>query len=315
VSRRGSTRLAAAIAGLLAMPAAAGGLHADRVLVNGRILTVDEKDTIAQAVAIRDGRIVAVGTNAVIGALVGPGTQTIDLKGRTATPGLLDAHCHFADGGLQREALDVGYPAVKSVTDAVAALRDRAGRTKPGAWIEGRGWDEGKLAERRYILASDLDPVSGDHPVWLTHTTGHYGVANGAALRAAGITRDTPDPAGGTIDRAADGTPTGVLKENAMALVTRLVPPPSAEARLEAIRAFARDFNREGMTGLKDPGIGEEEWEAYQRALALGALSVRVFALWHGGESIEDARQRIQRIAPFTKPYRSTGDDHLVSGA
>jgi len=298
----------------LASSAEAAGVFADRVLVNGRVITVDARDTVAEAVAIRDGRILAIGTSAEIRALVGPATETIDLQGRTATPGLIDAHCHFADGGVQRSSLDLGYPAVESVADAVAALRERAGRTKPGAWIEGRGWDEGKLTERRYIVAADIDPVSAGHPVWLTHTTGHYGVANSAALKLAGITKDTPDPAGGTIDRGADGAPTGVLKESAMALVTRLVPAPSPEQRLEGIRAFARDFNKEGMTGLKDPGIGEDEWEAYQRALAEGALSVRVFALWHGGETVEEARQRIVRIAPFTRPYRSTGDDHLVSG-
>lgn len=306
-----------ALALLLCLPvarASAAPAYADRVLVNGRIITVDERDTVAQAIAIRDGKILAVGSDAEVRALAGPATEVIDLRGRTATPGLIDAHCHFADGGVQRSTLDLSYPEVKSVADAVAALRARAGAAKAGAWIEGRGWDEGKLTERRYILAADIDPVSAGHPVWLTHTTGHYGVANSAALKLAGITRDTPDPAGGTIDRGPDGAPTGVLKESAMALVTTLVPLPSPEQRLEGIRAFARDFNKEGMTGLKDPGIGEDEWEAYQRALGEGALSVRVFALWHGGETPEDARQRIARIGPFTKPYRSTGDDHLVSG-
>lgn len=300
--------------GLLATGAQATGVHADRVLVNGRILTVDARDSVAEAVAVKDGRILAVGTNAEIRALAGPATETIDLQGRTATPGLLDAHCHFADGGLQRFAVDLGYPAVQGVADAVAALKERARSARPGEWIEGRGWDEGKLVERRYILASDIDPVSAGRPVWLLHTTGHYGVANSPALKLAGITKDTPDPPGGTIDRGPDGAPTGVLKESATALVEKLIPPPSAERRLEAIQTFARDFNKEGMTGLKDPGIGVEQWEAYQRALAEGALSVRVFALWSGGETVEDARQTIERIAPFTKPYRSTGDDRLVSG-
>jgi len=288
-------------------------VFADRVLVGGRIITVDAADSVAAAVAIKDGRILAVGTNAQVLALTGPSTERIDLHGLTATPGLLDAHCHFADGAVDRlYVLDLSYPGVKSVGDVVARLQTE--RSKPGEWIRGRGWDEGKLAERRYILARDLDQVIPDRPVWLSHTMGHYGVANSVALKKAGITRDTPDPPGGTIDRDTQGSPTGVLKEAAQALVERLIPPMAEEQRREAIRALAREFNREGMTGLKDPGIGPEVWDAYQRVLAEGALSVRVFALWHGGESLEETRQIVERIGPFTKPYRSVGDAHLVSG-
>ncbi len=289
------------------------GAFADRVLVGGKIITVDAADSVAEAVSVRDGRIVAVGTNAQILALAGPATERIDLEGLTATPGLLDAHCHFASGAVDRLfVLDLSYPAVKSIGDVVVRLR--AEGSKPGEWILGRGWDEGKLAERRYILAADLDTVAARRPVWLSHTMGHYGVANSIALKRAGITRDTPDPPGGTIDRDAEGRPTGVLKESAQALVERLIPPVSAEQRRQAIRDLAREFSKEGMTGLKDPGIGAEVWDAYQQVLAEGALSLRVFALWHGGESLEETRQIVERIGPFTKPYRSTGDDHLVSG-
>jgi len=299
----------------IAAPASWAGLAADRVLMNGRIITVDALDTIAQAVAIKDGRIVAVGTDPEVEALTGPGTERIDLLGRTATPGLLDAHCHLASGGFDLLfVVDLSYPAVKSISDAVGRVKEKAAGTKPGAWITGRGWDEGKLAERRYIDASDLDPVSADHPVWLTHTTGHYGVANSVALKLAGITTGTSDPPGGTIDRRPDGTPTGVLKAAAASLVARLVPEVTAAQWREAIRSLAREFNREGMTGLKEPGIGPEVWDAYQEVLAEGALSVRVFALWHAGGSLDETRAQIARVGPFTKPYRSTGDDHLVSG-
>jgi predicted amidohydrolase YtcJ len=307
-----------ALAGSLlttAVPASRAAVVADRVLVNGRIITVDDRDSIAEAVAIRDGKIVAVGTNREIEALAGPGTDRIDLHGLTATPGLLDAHCHFASGGVDRLfVVDLGYPEVKSIADAVAKVGGQAARTNAGTWIRGRGWDEGKLAERRYIYASDLDAVSPDHPVWLTHTTGHYGAANSLALKLAGITKDTPDPPGGTIDRRPDGTPTGVLKEAAASLVARLVPPVTAEQWQEAMGSLSREFNEEGMTGLKEPGIGPEVWDAYQRVLSEGALTVRVFALWSGGDSLDETRALITRVAPFTKPYRSTGDDHLVSG-
>ena len=298
---------------------------ADRVLVNGNILTVDAKDSVAEAVAIRDGRITAVGTNTEIEVLTGPGTDRIDLDGLTATPGLLDTHVHFSYGGLIKlTQADLSFPQVKNIEDVRQIVAVRQATAVPGEWILGRGWDEGKLTERRYILASDIDPASGDRPAWLTHTMGHYGVANSAAMKLAGITRDTPDPPGGVIDRSADGTPTGVLKETAMKLVVRHIPPTNSGQMREAIRMMAREFNRECMTGAKDPGIGRslsydpenaiDTWNAYREVLADGDLNVRVFALWRSGDTLKEARELVERIAAFSKPLKSTGDDRLVSG-
>ena len=201
-----------------------GGLDADRVLVNGNIITVDADDSIAEALAIRNGRIVAVGPNDEIEALVGADTERIDLEGRTATPGLLDLHCHFAWGGLSSlYELNLSYPNIESVEGATEKVKEQVDALGPGAWVVGRGWDEGKLLERRYIYARDLDPVSPENPVLLTHTMGHYAVANTVALKMANITRNTPDPFGGTIDRDEDGNPTGVLKERAQSLVGSLI--------------------------------------------------------------------------------------------
>ena len=143
---------------------------------------------------------------------------------------------------------------------------------------------------------------------------GHYGVANSRALEIAGITRATADPPGGTINRDAEGNPTGVLKESAQRLVSRLIPASSPEQVRNGMRQLAAAFNEEGMTGLKDPGIGAGVWSAYQDVLAAGALSVRVFALWQGGGDLHDAAELVERIGPFNKSYLSTGDDHLISG-
>ncbi|MFQ5690718.1 MAG: amidohydrolase [Gemmatimonadota bacterium] len=307
---------AGALAGCSGSPRAVpDALAADLILVNGHILTVDAEDSVAEAVAIRDGRIMAVGSTREIQAVAGRGTERIDLHGLTATPGLLDAHAHFAGGGLDRlYVLDLSYPGVKSIGDVVAAVGGRTERLEPDQWVRGRGWDEGKLKELRYIRTSDLDSVSPRNPVWLSHTMGHYGVANSLALGLAGITADTPDPPGGTIDRYPDGRPTGVLKESAQALVARLIPPFTARQMREGIRRLAAEFNREGMTGLKDPGIGPAAWDAYRRVLVEGDLTVRVFALWRAGPTLEDARALIERVGPFTRPYQSTGDDHLISG-
>jgi predicted amidohydrolase YtcJ len=290
-------------------------ISADAVLLNGRILTVDEKDTIAQALAIRDGRILAVGANAEIESLAGPATQRIDLAGLAATPGLLDAHCHFAAGAVDLlYVLDLAYPAVMGMADVVARVRAKVADTRAGEWVVGRGWDEGKLAERRYIHAADLDPVSPDHPVWLSHTMGHYGVANGAALKLAGIDRHTQDPPGGTIDRGPDGQPTGVLKERAQALVEGLIPAATRAQRRAAIRHLAREFGKEGMTGLKDPGIDAETWADYQQVLSEDGLPVRVFALWSAGRTVDEIRLLIDRVAAFSRAAVSAGDAHLVAG-
>ncbi len=290
-------------------------LAADLVLFNGTVLTVDAADRVATAVAVKDHRILAVGSDGDVLRLAGPATERIDLAGRTATPGLLDAHAHFLNGGVDRlYDLDLSYPGVKSIEDVKARIARRVAEARPGEWITGRGWDEGKLEELRYILASDLDSVAPANPVWLVHTMGHYGTANSAALRLANVTRATPDPESGTIDRAPDGAPTGVLKESAQGLVGGLVPDFTGEQLRAGIRDLARAFNAECMTGAKDPGIGPDGWAAYRDVLAQDSLSVRVFVLWSVDRTVEAARDVIRRIAPFTRPYVSTGDDHLVSG-
>ena len=291
------------------------GEPADIALVNGKIITVDATDSVVEAVAVKDGRIIAVGSSADIEVLVDESTQRIDLEGRAATPGLLDSHAHFGGGGATRLfVLDLSYPEIASVVDVVDKVAERVAQAEPGAWIRGRGWDEGKFEELRYVLAADLDTVAPKNPVWLTHTMGHYGTANSLAMELAGITGSTPDPPGGTIDRDAEGNPTGVFKERAQELVSRLIPPLTPEQVRDGMRDLSQAFNAEGMTGLKDPGIGQAIWDAYADVLADGDLSVRVFALWRSRGDISDAEALAERIGSFTKPYESTGDDRLISG-
>ena len=289
--------------------------RADLLLVNGRVLTVDSTDRVAQAVGIAGNRIIVVGTTAEVERAAAPNARRIDLAGRTVTPGLLDAHAHFSDGGAERlYVLDLSYPNVKSIPDVATAVGAKAAAAPKGTWIQGRGWDEGKLAERRVITAKDLDAASPNNPVVLTQTTGHYVVANSAALRLAGITKDTRDPPSGTIDRNPDGSPTGLLRESAAELVWRLVPPRSANEIEAGIRDFAKAFNAAGMTGLKDPGISSAAWDIYKKVERDSALTVRVFALWTGGRSVDEAKQLIAKRAAMTKPYESTGDDHVIAG-
>ncbi len=303
---------AGSIAGCGGVP---DGAAADLVLRGGTVITVDSADRIAEAVAVKDGRVVAVGSNTEVNRFVGRSTETVDLGGRTVTPGLIDAHAHFGWGGADRLfVLDLSYPNVETMADVAAKVAEQVELVEPGAWIRGRGWDEGKLRELRYILASDLDEIAPNNPVWLEHTMGHYGTANSLAMRMAGVTAGTPDPTGGTLDRDSNGRPTGVMKERAMGLITRLIPPMTGAQIREGIRDLAAAFNRECMTGLKDPGIDMSTWEAYQDVLADGHLSVRVFALWSGGRSLAASRTLMERVGNFTRPYVSTGDDRLISG-
>ena len=286
---------------------------ADVVLLRGKILTVDAKDSVAEALAIRDSKIVAVGSGSEIAKHIGPGTTVIDLHGRAATPGLIDSHNHFADGGVN-ELYDVNLSTAARIDEIVSKVRERAATLKPGEWLLGDGWDEGKLAELRYIYASDLDAVSPNNPVWLTHTTGHYGVANSYAMHLAHLTAETKNPPAGTIDRDPQGNPTGVLKESAMDLVTDLIPPTTPERERNAVLHMTEEFHREGMTALKDPDIFPLHWDAYEQLLKEGKLGVRVFVLWHAGTTIESARKTLSLLATHPMPPHSLGDGMLLSG-
>lgn len=287
---------------------------ADLILVNGTVITVDASDRIAEAVAIRGDRIIAVGDTAFIESLAGASTRRIDLDGRTVTPGLLDAHAHFSPSQFNRpDILDLSYPHTKSIQDVQEAVAKRAKNVPAGGWIQGRGWDEGKFKERRLLTAHDLDAIAPDHPIWLSHTTGHYGVANSAALRLAKVHRERSDPPSGTIDRDPSGHPTGVLKETAQDLVTALIPPLTAQEMEQGMREMARRFNAEGMTGVKDPEIYDQTWEAYRNVLAANELTVRVFTLWYGGRSLDEARQLIAKRGRLLQ-RDSAREDHLIPG-
>src|SRR5277367_6391637 len=250
------------------------------ILFHGRILTVDSKDSIAEALAIRDGKILAVGTDRDILRLASRATRRIDLRGRTATPGLIDSHAHIADAGVE-ELYHVHLSDASSVAEVLRRVQAGIAALKPGEWLQGDGWDEGKLAERRYVMAADLDRVSLHNPVWLMHTTGHYGVANSEAMRLAKITAASPNPPAGTIDRDSSGAPTGVLKESAKDAVLDLIPPPTAGQQRDGILKSIDDLHREGITAVKDPEIGQPIWDAYAELLRQDKLAEHVCVLWY----------------------------------
>jgi len=304
-----------ALLGSLARPADAGlrRADADLILVNGHIITVDGRDTVAAALAVRAGRIVAVGTNAEVRALAAAGARVIDLKGRTATPGLIDSHAHIAAGG-ESAVFDIELSDAKSIAEIKRRVAARVARTKPGEWIVGSGWDEGKLAESRYVKASDLDAVAPRNPVWLEHTTGHYGTANSAALTLVHIDASTPNPPAGTIDHDAGGQPTGVLKEGAKDVLTAAIPPPTAAQWRQGILASLDLMHREGMTGVKDPDISQPEWDAYEALAREGKLTAHVCVLWHSGLSTEAVNSMIAHLKALPRPPNAVYDNLVSCG-
>ena len=245
-------------------------LMADLVFNNGKIVTVDSRFSIAQAVAVKDGRIVAVGDNEDINALAGKRTRIINLKGAVMLPGMNDSHCHISDWALTRPPLqlEIRYPVVKSIKDIVKMVADKASTLKPGEWIIGEGWDEGYLDEcledpDRKPCMEDLDRVAPDNPVVLTEYSGHRSWSNSRAFKIAGITGDTPDPVGGRIGRGKDGKPDGLLYEKASMDLRGMIPPPTYTQRKNAITRAMAELNSLGITSFTDAGVDREKWACY----------------------------------------------------
>jgi predicted amidohydrolase YtcJ len=209
----------------------------DLLLVNGRIRTMDLANPAVSAIAIRLGRVVYAGDDAGAMAAAAPGSPVIDLAGRTATPGWNDAHAHPMSVGLALLDLDLSPERHTAIAALQALVREAVTARPAGTWILGRGYDEARLAERRHPTRLDLDVIAPDHPVMLIRMCHHIGVANSAALRLAGITRDTPDPDDGLFDRDQHGEPTGVLREGALAAVRALMPEPDEDAMMAALEA------------------------------------------------------------------------------
>ncbi|MGE0040633.1 MAG: amidohydrolase [Vicinamibacterales bacterium] len=272
-----SWRLAAAASAACLAVACGGAVPApgpppDRVYLNARIWTGDPSTPAASAMAVAGGAIVAVGTDEAIEALAGEGTTLVDLGGRRVVPGFNDAHWHLPS---RRTAELAGAGSVDAI---LARLRDFAGTLPAEAWITGRGWGPSDFpalqAHRRY-----LDAAFPDRPVLLTDRDGHQALANGRALALAGVTRGTPDPVNGRIERDPSGEPTGLLKEAAAGLVRRMLPPPGVDEIHAALLAEMRKAAAFGLTALQvasptDPG--SDEWAAYERARAAGELIVRL---------------------------------------
>jgi predicted amidohydrolase YtcJ len=256
----------------------AGAQTADLVVENGRIYTVNPKQERASALAVKDGKVLAVGENSK--AHIGASTRRIDARGAAVIPGLIDSHAHMQGLGDLLGTFDFRH--VKTVAEVAAMVRKAAAAQPKGAWIRGRNWDQTNWGGQ-FPSAGDLDKAAPDHPVYLTRVDGHASWVNRRALALAGITAQTPDPPGGKIHHDAQGEPTGILIDGAQGLVARKIPPATdAEVRERLARAGA-ECARLGLTSVHDAGVSRQELEAYRALLKQGRLPVRVYAMIGGG--------------------------------
>ncbi|HZU43439.1 MAG TPA: amidohydrolase [Terriglobales bacterium] len=227
----------------------------------------------AQAIAIRGDRIVAVGSDHDIEKLKGKQTKVVDFGGHFVMPGFNDAHTHLGSGGFEK--LDVNLVGTKSLDEMKSRIAARVRTAAPGEWIVGRGWDHTLWSDQKLPTRQDLDPITQNHPAVFIRVDGHISVVNSAALQAAGITRTTPDPPGGKIDRDANGEPTGILREKARDLVESKIPPPSPSLRRRAAELALQEAAQSGITSAQDFSAWED-FLTYEDMENEGKLTLRI---------------------------------------
>ena len=253
----------------------------DLVLLNAQVVTMNEKQPLATAVAISGGRISWVGETSEAGQRFA-GARTLDLSRATVLPGIIDAHTHLLS--LGESLLKLNLKDAATPEQAAERVRERARSAAPGQWILGWGWDEGAWAAH-YPTHQILSEAAPDNPVLLTGLHSFASWVNRKALQAAGITRDTKDPPNGKIIRDVSGEPTGVLTDRAQALVSRLVPPPTREETKRAIAIAAEECLRHGLTSLHEARVSAADLDAYRELIREGKLRLRIYAMLDGANA------------------------------
>ena len=282
----------------------------DLVLVGGRILTMDSRSSVAEALAVRDGKILAVGSDAAVRPIAGPQTRVIDLAGKTVVPGLIDTHAHFGAAGLSDYVVNLG-PA-KSVAGALELLKAFVARKKPGEWIITGGWHPpSQLAEKRYLTRQEIDSVAPNNPVYL-RTVGHFAMANSLALQKAGIDKTSPNPSGGSFEKDASGELTGVLVETAIPLVENLVPPFTEDEEIRQYKIAEGVLNSYGITSVVEGATSARDTRTLQKIALSNTATLRVGLMYRPEPPAElSAWEAIMSGSGATSGF---GDDWLKFG-
>jgi len=249
--------------------------QADIIFVNGKIWTVDDARPSAEAVAVLGGKIAAVGSTAEIRALASPSTTVVDLKSKLLLPGFIDNHTHFMSGGFQLQSVDLRYADTEKDFARLIAERSAA---YPGRWITGGDWDHDRWKGGHLPVKELIDKSTPTTPVFVNRYDGHMALANSYVLRLAGVTKTTPDPPGGTIVKdPATGEPTGVLKDEAMSYVNKIIPDPSDSEMIDAARIALEEARKCGVTSIQDMSY-QAAVRIYQQLRAKGELTARFYS-------------------------------------
>jgi len=249
---------------------------ADRILTNGKIVTVDARNTIVEAIAIKDGRFLATGTNTEIMDLASGDTEVLNLEGKTVLPGLIDSHTHPVLQAAHLIAINCRQPSVKAIADIKEMVRVRALELGPGKWVRAVNFNDSKLSEKRHITRWELDEVAPDNPVYILADTTHRCVVNSRTLELAGINKETVNPPGGDIERNEAGEATGLLHENAVDLVSEIIPEFDLEELRPGYRKALNQFSKWGITSTHDAYARRVGVRAFQQLLNEGVEQVRI---------------------------------------
>ena len=261
-----------------------------RIFINGTILTLDDDNSTAEAVAVRNGRIEAVGTSKEVKHRISGKSHIVDLQGQTVIPGFIEAHGHFPLSGFDAVGVNLNSPPIGSrtcISEVIEALKKKAAGTEKGKWVFGQGYDDTNLAEKRLLVRTDLDEVSTDHPVFVNHISGHLGMVNSLALEAAGLDRQTPNPEGGVICRdAKTGELTGGLEETANFMVCQQATNLTVEENQAVIKWAVENYAQHGVTTVQSGFTDEKLLTGLSAASQFGQIPLRV-VIWPDAELSE----------------------------
>ncbi|BAH37585.1 MAG TPA: amidohydrolase [Gemmatimonas aurantiaca] len=269
-----------ALAALLAVPFsldAQSQQPADLIVTNARVYTADDARPLVEAFAVRDGRVIFVGSQREAGMLKGASTRVLDAQGRTIIPGMVDAHAHFAGLALKLRAVDL--VGTKSLEDVIALVAEKAKTLPKGTWITGRGWDQNAWGNTQFPTHTQLSAAIPDHPVILTRVDGHAGFVNSAAMQLAGLTRTTKDPDGGKILKDAQGNPTGVLIDRAQGIVGAKVPEFTRDEMRSALKDAIARMHSFGLVGMHDAGASRANIDLFEDMAQKQELNLRLYVM------------------------------------